>query len=338
MLRRPLVGLALSIVAGMLLAATGWFSLEGFFWGAVVFLLLSIPFIHRRSSGYFILVGVALCAACRFMMVLPSVQVWGIPQLGNEVSVIGRISGNPEFHAYATGDRGVWVFPLQVDRVKTSTGWKKERGELEARISSSATSFVQYGQRIWLNGRLQARTFPGRSAFEVVSASPQACKIVSKGIPSVVVLGRTWRNAASQRLEVGLRDDLREQRSVLKALVLGDRADMPNETMAQFRRTGLVHIFAISGLHVGMVGLLLVIIFKTLGIPRDRFGIWLLPLLSMYVISTGMKASALRALAMAAVFVLAPMFRRKPDVPSSVAFAAMVLLTHISHLKKHALA
>jgi competence protein ComEC len=87
-----------------------------------------------------------------------------------------------------------------------------------------------------------------------------------------------------------------------------------------------MHIFAISGLHVGMVGLLITIVLKTVGIPRDKWGLWLLPLLLAYVFATGMKSSALRALTMAAVFFLAPLFRRKPDIPNSIAFAALLLL------------
>ncbi len=96
--------------------------------------------------------------------------------------------------------------------------------------------------------------------------------------------------------------------------------------MDVFRRTGSLHIFAISGLHVGIVGLLLVILLKSVGVPRDWFGVCLLPLLFMYVAATGMKASALRAMVMAGVFLLSPLFRRKPDIPNSVAFAAILLL------------
>jgi len=67
-------------------------------------------------------------------------------------------------------------------------------------------------------------------------------------------------------------------------------------------------------------------VLKTIGIPRDRWGLLLLPLLLGYVMATGMKSSALRALAMAAVYFLSPLFRRKPDIPVSIAFAAILLL------------
>lgn len=121
-------------------------------------------------------------------------------------------------------------------------------------------------------------------------------------------------------------DALPLQEAVLKALVLGYRKEMPGEIMNVFRRTGTLHIFAISGLHVGIVGFLLVLVLKTLGVPRDKFGVLLIPLLAFYVISTGMKSSAIRALLMASVFMLAPLFRRKPDIPSSVSIAATLLL------------
>jgi ComEC/Rec2-related protein len=52
----------------------------------------------------------------------------------------------------------------------------------------------------------------------------------------------------------------------------------------------------------------------------------LIPALFLYVLSTGMKASALRAFTMAAIYFAAPMAGRRPDAPSSVALAAIVLL------------
>jgi ComEC/Rec2-related protein len=116
------------------------------------------------------------------------------------------------------------------------------------------------------------------------------------------------------------------QLAVYKALLLGYRKAVPHEIHQRFKQTGTLHIFAISGLHVGIVGLLLTIVLKTVGIPRDQWGLWLLPLLFAYVAATGMKSSALRALSMAGVYFLAPLFRRKPDIPSSIAFAAMLLL------------
>ena len=67
-------------------------------------------------------------------------------------------------------------------------------------------------------------------------------------------------------------------------------------------------------------------ILKAAGVPRDKWGLWLLPLLLLYVCSTGMKSSALRAWTMAAVYFLAPLLRRKPDVPTAVAVAAILLL------------
>jgi competence protein ComEC len=137
--------------------------------------------------------------------------------------------------------------------------------------------------------------------------------------------GQRLRERASVSLSAGI-ENKPNQLGVFKALLLGYRKAIPPEIYAQFRRTGTLHIFAISGLHVGIVGLLIVAVLKAIGIPRGWWGVWLLPLLLFYVCSTGMKSSALRAWTMAAVYFLAPLFHRKPDVPNAVAFAAILLL------------
>jgi len=154
------------------------------------------------------------------------------------------------------------------------------------------------------------------SGWDILSGPPRF---------SPVIWGQRLREAAAQTLSNGI-ESHSAQRAVYKALLLGYRKAIPPEIHQRFKRTGTLHIFAISGLHVGIVGLLITIVLKTIGIPRDRWGLWLLPLLLAYVVATGMKSSALRALAMAAVYFLSPLFRRKPDVPVSIAFAVLLLL------------
>ncbi len=154
------------------------------------------------------------------------------------------------------------------------------------------------------------------SGWEILSGPPRF---------SPVILGQRLREAAAQTLSNGMERHA-DQLAVYKALLLGYRKAIPPEIHLRFKRTGTLHIFAISGLHVGIAGLLITVVLKSIGISRDRWGLLLLPLLLGYVMATGMKSSALRALAMAAVYFLSPLFRRQPDVPVSIAFAAILLL------------
>ena len=326
-----MVGIAVAAVTGMSLAASGLIPAGMLLLIAGFLILLSFSRIRSRQSIQLVFITIALVSACHFMVSEPMVPSSSINHLRDDlpqakVEVVGRVSGFPEFHAYRSGEHGTWVFPVRCEGVQFPRGWEKRVGEVDVRVvGATVDSFVQYGERILLRGMLRKRIYPGGNVLEI-EAFPDGCSVLA-GPPrfSLTVWGRRLRESAAHKLEIGI-ERLPVQQAVLKALVLGYRKQVPPETLDQFRRTGSLHIFAISGLHVGIVGLLLIIILKAVGISRDWFWVWLLPLLFLYVLSTGMKSSALRALAMAGVFVLSPMFRRRPDIPSSVAFAAILLL------------
>ena len=326
-----MVGIALFFVAGIWAATRGCLASEHLFFITLYLLILSFAFVRSSISTPLTLLTVTLVAACRIMLdagvsdasILQREDL--LPELG--VELIGRIAGAPEYHTPALGGRGIWGFPLHIEAIRESDEWKNKRGEIDVRlVRFEPLPTFHAGQRIRLMGQLCKRDFRGRNRLELKVVYAGDCEMLSEA-PRVSPLewGRIWREKAAQRLETGM-EDRPVQTAILKALVLGYRNDIPVDTMDVFRRTGSLHIFAISGLHVGIVGLLLVIVLKSVGIPRDWFGVCLLPLLFMYVAATGMKASALRAMVMAGVFLLAPLFRRKPDIPNSIAFAAILLL------------
>ena len=320
------------MAGGMVVAASELVSPNVLFILLLCLLVYSFVFNRSRFATASVFLVVALVAACCFIVSAPNISPASINRMKDQLplrdtSLIGRVSGFPEFRAYRSGDNGIWNFPLRCKRIQTSADWKNARGEVDVSIAGNASvQPVQYGQQIRVQGTFGKRLFPGGNQIELKIYSGNNLEILNhpKGI-SLFAWGRKLRDAGTVRLEVNIAG-LSEQESVLKALVLGNRDEISRDILDRFRRTGTFHIFAISGLHVGIVGLLLLIILKTAGVPRDWFGLYLLPILALYVISTGMKSSALRALTMAGVFMLAPLFRRKPDVPSSVAFAAIVLL------------
>lgn len=331
-LRRPLIGIAVFVAAGIWLAASGRLAVDLAFMLASSLIVLSCALLRTHCSSTLVFCSIAGVAACRFLIASPAVssayidhELPNLPMKG--VEVVGRISGFPVHRPYRSGRGGMWTFPLRVEGINNSNGWETRRGVIDVRIlGCDPEPIVQYGQRVLLQGDLQERSYPGGQPIGLKVSNERYCIELSDALRfSPMLWCRNWRMSAARALEEGL-EDMPMQKAVLKALVLGYRNEIPPETYAGFRRTGSLHIFAISGLHVGIVGLLLAVALKSVGIPRDWFGAWLMPLLFLYVVATGMKASALRAMLMAGVYLLAPLFRRKPDVPTSVAFAAVLLL------------
>ncbi len=110
--------------------------------------------------------------------------------------------------------------------------------------------------------------------------------------------------------------------ALLKGLLTGDKTDLSDAVTSNFRRSGLMHILAVSGLHVGfLVG----VAYLLPGRRRPR-NLLKLPLLVCFALATGGQPSVWRAVVMSALFLLAPLFNRESDAPTSLAFALLLLL------------
>jgi len=114
--------------------------------------------------------------------------------------------------------------------------------------------------------------------------------------------------------------------TLLDALLLGDRYGLSDEDESRMQRTGVIHFFAISGLHaMFLVGFLWWIGAKA-KISRGKLWCITLGVLLAYAIFTGLKPSILRVLAVMTVLAVAYGVMRKADPFSSLAAAAFAVL------------
>lgn len=90
-----------------------------------------------------------------------------------------------------------------------------------------------------------------------------------------------------------------------RAMILGDKSLLTPEQKDAFARTGVMHVFAISGLHVGFAAGILYFALSAVGVRRSFQPFAALPLLFLYVCACGGRPSAMRAFGMAAIISLA---------------------------------
>lgn len=118
---------------------------------------------------------------------------------------------------------------------------------------------------------------------------------------------------------------------LVKALVLGDKSMIDPDTRVSFNRSGLAHIMAVSGLHVGFIIAPIWLIIPWMWTFRTGriFGIILLALiLFSYSWLTGFSASVIRASMMAFLFTYAKLFekvRYPMNILAGVAFILLVI-------------
>lgn len=117
---------------------------------------------------------------------------------------------------------------------------------------------------------------------------------------------------------------------ILKAICLGDKSDIPSEVKRLFTNTGAMHILAVSGFHVGLAYLLVVLLLR----PTRRFKYHLklqsivgLITIWAFVILTGLSPSAQRAAAMFSIYLIAKLLNVKVNTLNLLGASALIFLT-----------
>lgn len=108
-----------------------------------------------------------------------------------------------------------------------------------------------------------------------------------------------------------------------RALVLGDASEVPPAVARGLRSLGLAHVLAVSGLHVGLVAGLVLLLASPLPGPAR----WVLSLaaVALYLLLVGPRPSLLRASAMAFLVVLALLAERPPSALNALAVVAAAI-------------
>jgi ComEC/Rec2-related protein len=139
---------------------------------------------------------------------------------------------------------------------------------------------------------------------------------------------------ARQRMEEILSIDLTgapEVRGAIEGICLGVTEHAPEGFTDEFRFTGTMHLFAVSGLHVGMLAVILWFILKAFRVPRLPAVFLTIPTLFLYVLVTGMKMGSIRSATMASILLIGLiLFRRSPllNTLASAAFLQLALNTN----------
>ena len=124
--------------------------------------------------------------------------------------------------------------------------------------------------------------------------------------------------------------------AVISAITLGNKGWMDDALADSFRKSGTAHLFAISGLHMGIVAYFFFYLFRWLLSRSERLLLGnsaaklaalltMIPL-SVYLLASGMATSAVRAYIMVSVFLLSLIVEREGEVFNTLSAAALIIL------------
>ena len=122
-----------------------------------------------------------------------------------------------------------------------------------------------------------------------------------------------------------------DQLYLAEALLIGYTDDLDHDLVKAYSNTGVVHIIAISGMHLGLIYIILLSVFNKIPVlKRSKIlktafllsGIWLFALL------TGGCPSILRSAVMFSCIIIGLPFSRRPSIHNSLALSAFILLCY----------
>ncbi|MEI6085147.1 MAG: ComEC/Rec2 family competence protein, partial [Verrucomicrobiota bacterium] len=333
-MKRPLIGLAILYAAGIGLGT--WVTGPLGWWLVGATSLLVAFFFWGRLPLLFVAVFVTGIFMCR------SFQTETSPR--HVLNLLGRAAQPVGLRGVVRCDTaGRRSFELEVEAVRTGTVWQVAEGRVFVFVRATAPAAahrLQYGDRIEFSAFLRTPTAPrnpgsldwarwlGRRRIYHTAAINESdtCVVLEsdRGNP-LWALSLRLRDRFEKALHKGLENEPKLA-GVLAGMVIGERAEIPPDTYAAFQRTGVFHIFSVSGLNVTLVGVVVLGVLRGLRVPRRWSGLACIPALALYVLATGALSGAVRTLVMASVLLVGWALVRPVDLRNSLAAAALVIL------------
>lgn len=207
---------------------------------------------------------------------------------------------------------------------------------------------IQLGEKeadVWIRLKLPAEesvTVKSRFSCRITEITPSSSYDIQKGIAGSAVTDKItplvfseggisfllsdFRDMLLRRLRSALPE---KEGRLLGGLLLGDDKNIDGNVKLSFRRSGLSHILALSGMHLAMLTSFLLFLFEKLRLPHRATVILTLLFIWGYTALTGFSPSLLRAAVMLSVVELGTFIRRIPDVYTSL-FLALSLISAFS--------
>ena len=139
-----------------------------------------------------------------------------------------------------------------------------------------------------------------------------------------LAFGEASRRRLAGVLSEGIDDP--DQRAVVLGMALGLADGLGDRAQQSFRRTGSLHLFAVSGLHVCLLAGVVWAAASACGLGRQASALVILPAIVLQALVTGCEPPALRATLGTGIFLVGLVADRSPRVLNSLAAAAAVLL------------
>ena len=342
MSKRPLLIVSISFILGILLAASqsNLLNLTLAFTSTLIFILatvISLKFI--KISRICLFLSIISLGALLYLNsnIFPPDHISHF--LGKDklkAEIIGTIKGPAEARGVYFGKVGSrYLFQIEsIDGLKI-TGL--------ALVKIKTEKDYQYGDRLLVKGtiakpglysrlRSQPRTnfnykqyLENQNIFAIINASEKNVTLLTHDYKVNPILRYAYlvrekiKNKFLEKMPL-------DSGAFLRAILMGDRSELPNKLNESFRNSGTMHILAISGLNVTLIAAAFLYFFKLIRLKRKISYALTMLFLVFLMLLAGSSASVVRATVMCIVFLTGILLGREVDGYNSLGTAALFIL------------
>lgn len=254
-----------------------------------------------------------------------------------KIELVGVIDSDPEPKERFT------TIQLKTEKIRAEEKWQEVSGACllyapkfphkAQTLSRREFPYYHYGDKLWIKGKLSEppkieefdyKEYLARKGIYSI-CYPERLQLLSegKGIEPLA-----WIYQLKGKLSQVLKTTVPEPPSSLaQAVLLGKRSTLPTEVEENFIRSGIAHVLAISGLHIGIVaGIALSLGIWVFGRHRPFYLLLALFLIWLYTLLTGCRPPALRASIMGSLWVLGDWLGRPKSSFNALLLAAAIMI------------
>ncbi|MDC7289813.1 DNA internalization-related competence protein ComEC/Rec2 [Blautia schinkii] len=280
-----------------------------------------------------------LCVLCLLLMTVMCAADWlGAPLIrGNPLPVPLQtwVSEHPDATICGEVERCADTeFSQSIYLKETYLIYKSEKVSLKnVRVFLKKKQEVPAGAVLLLSGKLEEVEGP-RNPGEFDSRQYYACSNIFYFLKKAEILKQSQNYSRYGQFLLDLQNRFADVLSraagpdapVFSAIVLGDKSSLDIETKMRYQMAGIIHMLAISGLHISVLGMGLYQLLKKLGLGIWPAGLLALAVMLQYGMMTGASVSTMRAVCMFLLSVGAKILGRIYDMMTALAIAAILIL------------
>ncbi len=341
-MNRPLVSVVIAYAAGLLLAQLFHPSLATLFLSSTLALVLVLALEKLRQILIWPLL--TLVGWTNFAVQTAALAPDDLRHIVGEkpalVTVRGNLLETPSLRVYVRDEETVErvVASVRVKEIRANEKWLSARGDIIVTTPGVLGERFFQGQPVEISGVLARPDLPVaegifdyRSYLEKLGVyyslkadGTNDWQLGANPLSTPPYSARfiAW---AQRTLALGL-DPADKSTQLLLAMTLGQKTALTDEVSEPFMRSGTMHIFAISGLHIALIAGILLAVLRVLRLPRAACGFIVLPLIWFYTAATGWQPSAIRSTIMMSVIIVGWMLKRPSDLLNSLAAAGLIIL------------